>query len=113
MLCSRIALRMRCTRNCFSSGSISSASANGFGGLLDVVRIHQQSVAQFARGSGELAQDQYAAFVAARGEELLGHQVHTVVQRGHQAEIGGAIVAFNLLVAMVPLEKTMGFHLLV
>src|SRR5277367_1974323 len=55
-------------------------SADGFCSLINVVRVHQQSIPQFTRGSGELAQDQYAAFVAPGGKKFLGHQVHAVVQ---------------------------------
>ena len=38
-------------------------------------------------GAGEAAQDQDAVVVVACGHELLGDQVHAVVQRGHHAEI--------------------------
>ena len=35
-----------------------------FGSLVDIVWIHQQSVAKFASRSGELAENQHSAFVA-------------------------------------------------
>ena len=60
------------------------------GGLFDVVRVHDQRLGQLARGAGEAAEDQHALLVVARGDELLAHQVHAVVQAGHHADVGGA-----------------------
>ena len=53
--------------------------ADRFGQLFHVVGIHNDRVAQFAGGSGELAQDQRSFLVVARSDEFLGHQVHSVV----------------------------------
>ena len=50
------------------------------GALLDVVRVDDQRLGQLARRAGELRQHQHALLVVARGDELLRHQVHAVVQ---------------------------------
>ena len=73
--------------------------------------IHQQSVAQFAGGAGELAQNQHTAFVPARRQKFLGDQVHAVVQRRDHAEICRAVVGCNLVVAMLPLQEHDGLPL--
>ena len=59
--------------------------------LLDVVGVDDQRLGQLARRAGEAAQDQHALLVVARGDELLGDQVHAVVQAGHQADVGSAV----------------------
>ena len=78
---------------------------NCLGGLFDVVRIHQQSIAQLARRAGELAQDQHSALVPASCEKFLRDQVHAVMQRSDQAEIGCAVVRLNLLMAVLAIQK--------
>ena len=80
-------IRSRC-----SSAGIVSASCERRGALVGVVRIDDQRLGQFARGAGELRQDQHALLVVARGDELLGDQVHAVVQAADEAEVGGAMV---------------------
>ena len=47
----------------------------------------------------------------ARGQELFGHQVHTVVQRSHEAQVGGAVEALDLAVAVVALAEDDGLPL--
>ena len=59
--------------------------------LLDVVRIDDQRLGHFAGGPGEAAEDQHAALIVAGGDEFLADEVHSVVQAGHQACVGGAI----------------------
>ena len=86
-------------------------AANGFGELLDVVGIDEERVAQFAGGAGELAEDQDAVFVLARGDIFLGDEIHAVVQRGDHAEIGGAIVGINLLMGVMAAVKDDGLPL--
>jgi hypothetical protein len=66
------------------------------GALVDVVGVDDQGLGQLARGTGELRQDQHAALVFARGDELLGHQVHAVVQAADEAQVGAAIVFVDL-----------------
>src|SRR5207248_8830008 len=66
---------------------------------------HQNSIAQFTSGAGEAAKNQNSLFVVPRGDKLLRHQVHPVVEGGHQAEIGRLVVALDLLVAVVPLQE--------
>src|SRR5207253_2064085 len=60
--------------------------------LLAVIRIDEQRVVQLARRARELRQHQHALLVVARSDELLGDQVHAVVQAGHDAHVSGAIV---------------------
>src|SRR5439155_24027940 len=57
-----------------------------------VIRIDEQRVVQLARRARELRQHQHALLVVARSDELLGDQVHAVVQAGHDAHVSGAIV---------------------
>ena len=68
-------MRSRC-----SAGGIVSADVQRGRALVDVVGIDDQRLGELARRAGELAEDQHAALVVARGDELLGHQVHAVVQ---------------------------------
>ena len=81
----RLAMRSRC-----SAGGIVARAVQRIGGLLDVVRVDDQRLGHLARGAGEAAQDQHALLVVARGDELLAHQVHAVVQAGDHADVGGA-----------------------
>src|SRR6185436_8610079 len=53
---------------------------HGGGALLDVVRVDDQRLGEVARRAGELRKQQHALLVVARGDELLRHQVHAVVQ---------------------------------
>ena len=53
----------------------------------------------------EAAQDQHAVKIVARSHEFLRHQIHAVVQRRHQAEIGGAVIRQNLLVAVLAVQE--------
>ena len=63
------------------------------GERIDRERIDVHGVFELARRAGEFRQHQHAVLVAARGDELLGDQVHAVVQRRHHAHVGGAIHA--------------------
>jgi hypothetical protein len=65
----------------------------GRAGFFEVVGVHHQRLGQLAGGAGELAEHQHAAFVVARGDEFLGHQVHAVVQAADVAQVGGAVEA--------------------
>src|SRR5207245_3977075 len=65
---------------------------DGMRALLAVVRVDQQRVVKLARGSRELRQHQHTLLVVARGDELLGHQVHAVVQAGDHADVRRAVV---------------------
>ena len=47
--------------------------------LIGIVGVDDQRIAQFAGRARELAQDERAFFVLARGHEFLGHQIHAVV----------------------------------
>src|SRR5439155_19032882 len=65
---------------------------DGMRALLAVVRVDQQRVVKLARGSRELRQHQHTLLVVARGDELLGHQVHAIVQAGDHADVRRAVV---------------------
>ena len=69
------------------------------GGLepVDVVRVDQQRAAQLVGGAGELREHQHSAVVDARGDELLGDQVHPVAQRRHEHDVGGTVEGRHLL----------------
>ena len=78
-------MRSRC-----SAGRHRGGPVQRIGRLFDVVRIDDQRFGQLACGAGEAAEDQHAVLVVARGDELLAHQVHAVVQAGDHADVGGA-----------------------
>ena len=62
------------------------------GALVDVIRIDEQRVVQLARGARELRQHEHALLVVARCDELLGDEIHAVVQAGDDTNVGGAEV---------------------
>ena len=49
--------------------------------------IDDQRLGQLLRRAGQLAQNQHAVEIVARGDELLRHKVHAVVQRRDDAEV--------------------------
>src|SRR6266581_9607464 len=67
---------------------------DGVGHAIDVIRVDEQGIAELGGGARELAQDQRPVLVVAHRDELLGHQVHPVVQRGDHAEIGVTVDLF-------------------
>src|SRR6185503_299248 len=67
--------------------------ANGADESVDVERIDEQRAVDLFRRSGEAAEEEYAAFVELARDEFLGHEIHSVLQRRHDAEIGRAIDA--------------------
>src|ERR1700732_2945629 len=87
------------------------SGADGFGGLIDVIGIDQQCVPQSGGRSCELAEDENAPFIPSRGQKFLGYEIHSIVQRRHQAEIGCAVIGLNLLMAVLALEKHNGVPL--
>src|SRR5947208_1055606 len=56
---------------------------------------------ELARRTGELAEQQHAGLVVARGDELLCDEVHPVVQAAHEAEVGRAVVLVDLVGVVV------------
>src|SRR5438128_12530937 len=82
--------------------------ADGLGGMLDVIRIHQYGITQLTSGTGEAAEDENSLFVPPCGDKLLSHKIHPVVQGCHQAEVGSAVVTLALLVAVLPLLEDDG-----
>ena len=78
---------------------------NGVGKLLDIVRIDEERVGKFIGGAGKGAEDKSAAFIVTRSDEFLGYQVHAVMQGSDETDRGGAVVAEDFLVGVMPLQK--------
>src|SRR5262249_33673324 len=74
---------------------------NGLRGALDVVGIHEQGVPKLTRRAGEPAQNQHGIVVVAGGDELLGDQVHAVVQRADDTELRGPVPRADFSVLVV------------
>ena len=55
--------------------------------LPHVVGVHDERLGELARGAGELAEHEHALFVVAGGDELLGDEVHAVVEAAHVADV--------------------------
>ena len=89
---SRPATRRRsaCMRRRRSQAGMSMRARDRRGEAALVVRIDDQRLGQLLRGAGQLAQNQHAVEVVARGDELLGDEVHPVVQRRDDAEVARA-----------------------
>src|SRR6202140_3842855 len=75
------------------------------GELLGSVGIYEQRIGELQGRAGEGAQDQYTTIILARSNEFLGHEVHSVVERGHHTKRGGVIEAGDFLVGMMALEE--------
>ena len=58
---------------------------------IDIVGIDDQRVLELLRRAGERAQHEHAVLVVSRRDELLGDQVHAVVQRADDAEVREAV----------------------
>jgi len=82
---------------------------DGISELRNVIGIDQQRVREFVRCACKSAEDQHSLLVLARGYVFLGHQIHSIVQRGHHAEGRSAVKARNLFVRMVFFAKHDGF----
>ena len=64
----------------------------GLDGVLDalrIMRVGQVGLTQFGCRTGEFAEHQGTAEIAATGDILLGDQVHAVAQRGDQHDVAG------------------------
>ena len=61
------------------------------GEAVDVVRIDDERLVQLLRRARQRAQHQHAVLVVARRDELLGDEVHPVVQRADDAEVREAV----------------------
>ena len=90
------AARIRCIRRCRSSRGISRADrmASAISSMANGIDL--QRVGQLAGRAGELAEDQHAVLVGPAGDELLGDQVHPVVQRADDAEVGQPVQGHHL-----------------
>src|SRR2546422_5381471 len=58
---------------------------------VEVVRVAQECLAQFARRAGKLAEHERASMVGPRRHVFLCHQVHSVSQWGHHHHVGRAV----------------------
>ena len=85
-------LRISRMRSRCSSTGMFRAKCKRRRALIGVIRIDNERLGQFTRGAGELRQDEHAALVLVGRDELLGHEVHAVVQAADEAEVGGAQV---------------------
>src|ERR1700687_3611646 len=73
--------------------------------LRNVVGIHQQRIGKLLRGPRKGAEDERAPPVVARGNEFLGHQIHSVMKRRDHAERGRVVIASDFFMRMMPLKK--------
>src|SRR6266850_4782579 len=74
--------------------------------LIDVVGIDDQGFGQLPRRPRELAENEHPALVVARGHELLGDEVHAVVQAAYETQLGGPVVLVDVVwVVMLDLEQ--------
>ncbi len=80
-------IRSRCSSGCIVSASWSAAAhwSASYG-------LTTSASASSRDAPGELRQDQHALLVVARGDELLGDEVHAVVQAADEAQVGGAVI---------------------
>ena len=69
-------------------------AVDGVGGGGDVVRVDEERRLQLLGGAGELGEDEDAGVVGGLGgDELLGDEVHAVVERRDEADAGEAVEA--------------------
>ena len=66
------------------------------GGLGDVEWVDEQGLHELTRRAGEGAEDQHTILVVARRDELLGDEVHPVVQARDETEIDAPEVLVDL-----------------
>src|SRR6266436_324253 len=82
-------------------------AADRVGHAVEVVGVDEQRVAELRGSARELAQDERAPVLADR-DELLGDEVHAVVERRDQAQVGMAVVRPDLAVVVVALDIVHG-----
>src|SRR5215831_640577 len=66
-------------------------SPDGFHEAVDVEGIDEQRAVDLFGGAREATEDQDAALVELARDKLLGHEIHSVLQRRHDAQIAGAV----------------------
>ena len=91
-----------------SAGLISSAEWMASDTCSRSVRVDDQRLFELSRGPGEAAQDQGTLLVLSRRDVLLGHEIHTVVQRSDQAEVSGLVEGPDVIVRVMGLQKDQG-----
>src|SRR5215471_8522220 len=62
-------------------------------------------------GARETAQDEGAAFIVPSGYVFLRYQIHAIVKRSDQAEVGGTIVGPYFIMAVMSLQEYDGLPL--
>ena len=80
--------RMRSIRRLRSADRHDQGLVHCLGYLVGVERVDQARLRQFSRGTREVAEDQYTIAIEPAGDKLLGNQIHAIVQRADDAEIG-------------------------
>ena len=76
---------------------------DGVGHPLDIKGVDQKRAAlQLGRRPGEFAENEHAVVFDGAGAELLGHQIHAVLERRDQGNLAGAVVGQQL----DPAERT-------
>src|SRR5436189_6342349 len=66
---------------------------NRVGHLLDIIRIDELGAGLELLGrAGELAQDEHAIFLDTARAIFLGYEIHSVLERRHEADVASAIV---------------------
>ena len=86
--------------------AIASAATSVSATPSQVVRIDNERLGQLTRRTGKAAQQQHSVLVVARRHELLGHQVHAVVQAADVANVCRPIVPEDLGRLTVPIDET-------
>jgi len=81
---------------------------NSLSDLVNVIRIDDQRIEEFSRGSGELAEDEHAAFILPSSHKLLGHQVHAIMERRHKTDVGSTVKRDNIFVTVLLLQEDDG-----
>lgn len=76
---------------------------DGLRDLLDGIGVELQRVAQLQRRPGKLAQEQDAVLIEPTGHELLGDEIHPVVERADDAEVGKPVQGHHLDLVEIPL----------
>ena len=96
--------RIACILRRRSHTGISTARSIAAVNPLIVVRIDDQGLRELLRGAGQLAQNQHAVVIVARGDEFLRDQIHPVVQRRDDAETRQPIQSHELRQRKRPLQ---------
>src|SRR3989338_6489912 len=67
--------------------------------------MEDQGTPYLTGGPRKLAQDEHSLSIRSGGDELLGDEVHSIMKRGHQTQIGGLIKRRDLRMGVVFLQE--------